>query len=69
MNLKSLIVGHVTAPLPLTEFVKQRPVSAPATGDYDIPDRHSTLGQTVLSIKCGNLWNSLTQLEDTCSTF
>lgn len=28
---------NIAAPLPQTEFVKQRPGSAPATSDYDVP--------------------------------
>ena len=52
------------APPPLKQFIKRcesgdRTTRATTRGDCEVPSRQSVFGNTVLSVRASNLWNSL----------
>lgn len=67
-------VLHSLAPSPLKDFIKtkdssQRTTRASTRGDLIIPHRYTTFGQTVLSVRGGNMWNSLPLTLRECPTY
>lgn len=62
------------APPPLSEYIKlktNRGTTTRATtrGDCEVPFRHTTFGQTVLSVKGSIIWNSIPPVIWECPTY
>lgn len=65
---------HGLAPTPLSKYIKPKTVRGFNTrsstrGDVEIPYRKTTFGQTVVSVRGGQFWNSLLINVRECPTY
>lgn len=62
------------APPPLKEYIKLKVSSGRTTraysrGDCEVPYRHTTFGQSVMSVKGSNIWNNIPCTIRECPTY